>query len=516
MTGAILQLVAIGYDNMFFTDKPEITFFKMVYRRHTNYAREQIPQFFTNPAKFGKTSICPITKNADLIGQIYLIVTLPEISLPTTGRTKFAWVKKIGFALIKSINIEINGKQIDKHYGEWLNLWTELTGGLTGNAKAGYKKMIGDETELSSMTYSKQKYKLYIPLYFWFCKSPGNSLPLISLQQSDITINVEFENADKCHILSPTHYIPCMDDVVNFIPFEYIEQNIDGDIRAGIFIDYDIETKRLYYYKITPNKILSIPVASTFDTLNTTLVDNLLTSTTGLKYAITGQTSKFSVFAQLNKTTITSTPKLQKPIEIENAFLLVDYYFLDQDERIKFAQAKHDYLIEEVFFTPSTKIDGLTKNIKIFSDHPCKMMVWIVQMDYIYNSKDYYNYTDSYKKNIKTDKLLGNKIITNSTILFNGNERLSYRDSSYFDLVQFYQHINHTPETGINMYSYCVYPLEYQPSGPCNTSQFSNIEAQLKLSNIVSPSFPAHFRAYSLCTNVLRIANGLGAKVFVK
>jgi Major capsid protein N-terminus/Large eukaryotic DNA virus major capsid protein len=525
MGGGMIQLAAYGEENMFITDEPQITFFKVAYRRHTNFTKEQIPQNFATVPNFGKIVNCIIAKNADLIGSIQLVVTLPKINISSTSRTTFAWVKRIGFALIKSVSVIINGYQIDKHYGDWLNLWAELTGAINGPHQRGYEKMIGDVDELTEFSHTKSEYTLFIPLQFWFCRNSGMALPLVSLQYSDVKINVEFEVDTNCYILTPTHYIVCKDDIVSFLKYEYIEQNIDGDIRAGIFIDYDIVTKRLYYYKITTNKLTSIPVSADFDTSNTTLVSSLESSDFGLKYQIIGKTTNFAVFAQLNSFSTTAATAKINNLKFVNCFLLVDYYFLDVEERFRFAQSRHDYLIDQLYYTPAIEVDDTNRDIQLVTDNPSKLMVWTAQMKYIFDSKDYYNYTDTYQNKVfkfepyevPIGDPIGKNIVLESTIMGNGNERLTLRNASYFEYVQQFQNTKYTPQVGINMYSYALYPFTHaQPSGSFNTSQIDNIEIRIKLSNVVNVNNVALFRGYSLCQNILRIVNGYAAPVFTR
>jgi hypothetical protein len=526
MGGGLIQLVAYGMEDMFLTKDPQITFFKIVYRRHTAFTKEQIPQYFTHKPNFGKNMNCTIAKNGDLIGNIVVVVTLPKINLPANSLTQFAWVKRIGFALIKSVSIVINGYEIDKHYGDWLNLWAELTGSINGPQSRGYKQMVGEEASLTNFSYSKDTYTLFIPLQFWFCRSSGLALPLVSLQYSDIKINIEYEEDSNCYLLAPTHYITCMDDLVSFRQYEYIEQNIDGDIRAGIFISYDTNTKRLYYYLITTNKLLSIPVATGFDTSNTTLVQSTISTIQGQKYAITGKTSGFATFAVLTafSTTVSTTTRIGN-LNLVDSFLLIDYYFLDDEERFRFSRAKHDYVIEQLFYTPAIEIDDIYRNVALNISNPCKMMIWTVQLKYIYQSLDYYNYTDTYQNKVFLDESydvqlnypVGKNIVQQCTILGNGNQRITLRNASYFEYIQQFQNTKFSPQVGINMYSYSLYPFEpVQPSGTFNTSQIDNIEIQLSLSSIVNINNTVLFRGYGLCINIFRIINGLGALMFTK
>lgn len=170
MTGGLMQLVAIGQEDLFLTYKPQITFFKIVYRRHTNFSIEQIPQYFTGEIDFGQKISCTVSRDGDLVGKMYLVITLPNVKKFSNSTTLFAWARRIGFVIIKSVEVLINGRQIDKHYGEWLNLWAELTGAFSSSHKDGFNKMIGDIPELTEFTNGKNEYTLYIPLYFWFCK----------------------------------------------------------------------------------------------------------------------------------------------------------------------------------------------------------------------------------------------------------------------------------------------------------------------------------------------------------
>ena len=210
MTGGIIQLAASGVEDMFITKDPQITYFKTIYRRYTNFSTEPIAQYFTQTLDFSMKATCPISRNADLASKSYLVLTLPSVNF-TDNTTKFAWVKKIGFAIINYVEIEIGGQSVDKHYGEWLNIWYELTQEKT-NA---YNKMIGNISELTEYTKSKNSYTLYIPLDFWFCKSYGMALPLVSLRYSNVNINVELNDFTSCYTINPTNYIVINNNLVN-------------------------------------------------------------------------------------------------------------------------------------------------------------------------------------------------------------------------------------------------------------------------------------------------------------
>ena len=524
MTGGLIQLVAYGYADLFLTRNPQITFFKAVYRRYTNFTIEQIPQYFKTVADFGKIATCFIAKNADMIGNVILVVTLPSIKFQcndakTCSNTKslqpakpdytntFAWVKRIGFSMLKTIEVDINGNMIDRHYGEWLAIWSEITG-MFGNYKSGYDKMIGNVPELTDFTTSKNEYTLFIPFYFWFCRSPGLSLPVVALQYSDVKINVEFEDAQNCYMLSPSHSIKCQDAMVNFIPNEYIEQNIGGQINAGIFINYDVGANTLYYYKITYDKLVGPPL-----TTSSSIVTN---------YLIVGKTSGFVATPSPNTNSVTLPKPIIKNVSLSNCFLLVDYYFLDIEERVRISQSRHDYLIEQLFYTPSLFLNGVNQNINLSVNQPCKLLVWLINMDYISANGDIYNYTSSYQHRIAATELfdvpvgepVGSPLIVKETILLNSNPRISFRGSDYFMNIQQYQDFQYTTVPGIHFYSFGLFPLLLQPTGTCNMSQLDDVQIQLSLSPVVTPTLTASFRAYAVCYNVLRIINGLAGLVF--
>lgn len=536
MGGGLLQLVALGYENLYLTDNPQITFFKVVYRRHTNFSIEPIQHKFQSEPTFGDRVSCVISRNADLAGNMYIVVKLPAVGNFTDNKNKFAWVRRIGFALIKQVEIEINGRVIDRHYAEWLNIWAELTGDLTSNNKDKFNNMIGNIPELYDFTDSKQSYQLWIPLYFWFCRGSGNAIPIVSLQYSDIKINVEFEEAKNCYLLGPSHFIKCQDDLVSFTKNEYLEQTINGITNSGIFLDFDPVTKYLYYYQLT-GKFISYLSNDTNETNESDDIDeedyinnnfiNLLKSNE-TEYKILGKSSGYSTYVEVGSSATTYTTLLSstiiRNINFDSAFIVVDYYYLDEDERYKFAQAKHDYIIEQLFYTPSTILDNISHDVLITVDNPCKLMVWITQLASNYTSKDYFNYTDTYQRklfssdmyDVKIGDPVGSSLIKEETILFNGMPRLSMRTSDYFDKIQIYQHTNYDISTGINMYSFGLYPLMTQPSGTCNMSQISDLTVSMKLTSKINERNKALFRAYCLTYGVLRIINGLAAPIFIK
>jgi hypothetical protein len=453
MGGGLLQLVAYGAQDVYLTGNPQITFFKVAYRRHTNFAMEAIQQTFTGTADFGNTVNCQISRNGDLIHRAYLQVQLPNI----TAATNHKFVNYVGLRLLKSVTIEIGGQQIDKHYSDWLYIWNELT--LPLGKRYAWEAMIGADNDITSADTNGAV--LHIPLEFWFCRQIGLALPLIALQYHEVKLKIEFETLKNC-----------------------------------VFIDTN---------------------------------GNDPTSTT---------------------------------LKIQKADLWVDYIFLDTDERRKFAQLSHEYLIEQLQFTGSETINsGASARIKLNFNHPCKELVWVAKFSDTTNTTrhHWYNYTvkssgaflsatelpgeldaslttlaeitsnilaisppntagdmDLYVKKLVYNVEPGfhaNAVnpFTKCLLQLNGNDRFAERDGSYFNYVQPFQHHTNIPANqGINVYSFALKPEEHQPSGTLNMSRIDTavlaVTSRATVNGIIN--------VYATNYNVLRILSGMGGLAY--
>lgn len=526
MTGGIIQLVAYGIQDLFITSDPQITFFKMVYRRYTNFSTEVIAQPFNHTADFGRRVTCVLARNGDLIRKVHLVAILPRIPnfKDSDGVddtiTKFAWVRRVGYALIKTVDVEIGSELIDRQYGDWLNIWHELT--ITHNKNI--DKLIGDIEELVDYSNGKSSYKLVIPLQFWFNRIAGLALPTISLQYSHIKINIELNKIENCYNIVPTHYIEIDNDLVNFEPFEYILQNIDGITSIAQFINFDITTRRMYINRITTETFQSlsinpvlVPLEADQDReLYKTFNDaNNVPTLVNEKYLIKGFKSKFEAMPKINaieRNHRNNTVNFEN-IFMKDSYLLIEHVFLDEEERVRFAQAKHEYLIEQVLFNGEKTIDGIHKNINIGLTQPCKQMIWVTQLTQARNINDWFNYTDNLVKD-RNGKAIGKNIIKEETLVFNGQERISFRSYRYFGYVQPYQYYDNSPSEGINIYSFSLHPEDIQPSGQANLSKIDLIQLKLTVNTKITFTNTAKLRVYGIVYNVLRVANGISALVF--
>ena len=393
MGGGLMQIVAYGSQDVYLTGDPQITFFKTVYKRYTNFALEAIEQTFNGTADFGKRVSCTISRNGDLINSTYLQVQLPSLSVSYLSVNSanqqpafLCWCNAIGHALIRNVDIEIGGQRIDRHYGLWLDIWEELT--QDNEKKLGYNQMIGKYCSEVGMKYNAMHERIYyVPLQFWFNRSPGMSLPLIALQYHEVNINIEFRDVSELVIA----------------------------------------------------------------------LNNNGTRVTDINY-----------------TTFATVPS------ITDARLYVDYVYLDSDERAKFAQNDHEYLIEQLQFTGSESIafSQQSQKLKLNFNHPCKELIWVIQRNENATQRgtrynDWFNYSAAEPGTPIPSHAVD--LMADAKILLNGYERFTIRPQTYFRLVQPYQHHTRIPEKLIYLYSFSLRPEEQQPSGTCNMSRIDTV-----------------------------------------
>ena len=162
MTGGLMELVAYGAQDIYLTGNPQITYFKVVYRRHTNFAIESQVQQFQNTPDFGKTPTCTISRNGDLLGRVYLRVELPALA-NSAGTVN--WVRNVGHVLMEYAEVTIGGQVIDKQYGDWLNIYNELC--QPAEKEDGYNVMIGNTVAMTTAASSIAAKTIYVPLQFW-------------------------------------------------------------------------------------------------------------------------------------------------------------------------------------------------------------------------------------------------------------------------------------------------------------------------------------------------------------
>lgn len=539
MGGGLMQLVSYGAQDIYISGNPQITFWKVLYKRHTNFAVESIEVTFNGQADFNRRVTAVINRNADLMYKTYLQVTLPQIDLKATSGTfgststsGFRWLNYIGHRLINQVEVEIGGQRIDRQYGDWMQIWTQLS--VDQSIMPAFESLVGNthdlvlmkrqnglaldgtcsasETTVSCVPRQGTPAKtLYVPLQFWFCRNPGVAIPLIALQYHEVRVNVTFETWQNC---------------------QYAES------------------------------LVGVPTAAAQQSLAA-------------------------------------------------ASLYVDYVYLDTEERRRFAQQSHEYLIEQLQYTGAESITSSSNKVQLNFNHPVKELQWVVQRDSFVDCSQAswlasvggaqpFNYSDDFSTDgiitslltqaqgtasassgssggtyiTATQTLAGGSVLRPGDLLgqnptqgtastgarygadsldlagtgefdagvnyllakvilasgvrcegknpvevaklqLNGQDRFTEREGDYFSKVQPYQHHTRCPSEGVNVYSFALRPEEHQPSGTCNFSRIDKATLQLTVSvNTVVGSNTAQVRVYALNYNVLRVMSGMGGLAY--
>jgi hypothetical protein len=522
MGGGLMQLVAYGAQDVYLTGNPQITFFKVVYRRHTNFSVEPIQQVFNGAANFGRTVTCNLNRNGDLITNMYAVV---QLAATETQDMEWGYVRRLGYALIEETKVEIGGSKIDEQYGDWLNIWYELS--HKAGQERGHAAMIGDNDAHKVLSkVARSASTLYVPLAFWFNRHNGLALPLIALQYHDVRVTIKYRAAVDC---------------VN--------------------------------YKGANSNVV---------------------------------------------------------VEMSDSYLLIDYVFLDSEERKRFAQASHEYLIEQLQFTGAESLTNNTNNkYRLNFNHPSKYLVWAPHLEAHDSATQWVTYADDGDWDAARDRFakllwlatrtgltnvnesialgtsadltpaavstgvssnvvtllgkidaqlvfadtsgdapatLGNVVVTSNMLTMedmtqsvsvllcgvegnkflaergmtvvdhfnygrwvdctsnpvttaklqlNGHDRFQQRDGNYFNYVQPYQHFSNTPADGVNVYSFALKPEEHQPSGTCNFSRIDNATLNVGLSaNTVTGSGDDNLNIYTVNYNVLRVMSGMAGTAY--
>ena len=211
-SGGLLQLVATGRQDIYLSGNPQTTFFKQVYRRYTNFSIETQRIPFDTAFDFGRLLTVKVPRTGDLLSQLYLQINLPQMTLagpvqqppgvvteqpmpiPTPGQDMVSWVNGVGYAMIDYVSVYIGQQEIDRQYGEFMYLWTQLT--TPGSKKNGINYMTGTQ-DVYTAGSQPGPLNLMVPLYFWFCKNPGLALPLIALQATPVQIWIRLKTGNE-------------------------------------------------------------------------------------------------------------------------------------------------------------------------------------------------------------------------------------------------------------------------------------------------------------------------------
>ena len=458
MGGGLLQLVAYGAQDAYLSGNPQITFWKGLFKRHTNFAMEPFRINLTGQAAWGAKHSAIIGRHADLLYSTYLEVVMPVGTFNNDqGR--------LGYNLIRNVELDIGGQLIDRLYGEWLYLWDALSSDLTTSKKLWNMVGAGPTTSSTTQAYSDNLFVaatsggavttaalgtkattvafadtsacisgsgnsghpalpnvLYIPLNFFYTRNPGAALPLIALQYHEVKINIEWNDAQ-------------------FI--------------AGNFV--------------------------------------------------------------------TGTKTLKQPVQ---AAVYIDYIYLDTEERRRMAQNSHEYLIEQTQFNEDKGISSYNNRIDLTFNHPVKELVWVVQPTSYTNcsvSKGFggtrlqpftYDQDAVYEQHLqingqdRMDKRYGDYFNSVQTFQHHTGYGATVQTASSLPV--------HQP--GIYCYSFALRPEEHQPSGTCNFSRIDTATIVLNMAGnvTISPDLDATWdvRVYAVNYNILRIMSGMGGLAY--
>lgn len=470
MTGGLLQLVATGVQDIFLIGNPQITFFKVVYQRHTNFSMESISAPGDGELNFGNKLVYKVPRNGDLIHTIILEVDLPLLESTNAGSPgsgQISWVNALGHALISKVELEIGGQVIDRQYGEWMEIWSQLS--TDTSKKYGYDQLISRSDNYQTVT---GPLTVYIPLQFWFCRNIGLALPLIALQYHEVKINVFFRPLNQLYTFGPVNY--------------YIGSKTGSTVT--------ITSNNPEFTNSDANKII-VWSDGTTDTIQT------YTNTTTVQTTASSSKVSQSFYIKPNDS-------LLENVRIIDARMFIDYIYLDTYERKKFAQMKHSYLIEQIQYNEAESyVTGQTsKKFSLNFNLPVKALYWVTQLDDVAITNDWFNYSNT----VDPNETKGDSIST-TQLLLNGTERFEARTAPYFRLVQPFQYHTTTPKNYVYMYSFALKPEDHQPSGQCNFSKIDSADLNVNFNALTGNS---SFRCYAINYNVLRIFSGMAGQAF--
>jgi hypothetical protein len=559
MGGGLMQLVAYGAQDVYLTGNPQITFWKVTYRRYTNFAMEAIEQTFNGQADFGRRVTCTISRNGDLAHSTILQVTLPQIGQELkngVGGAVFArWLDFPGEQLISQVEVEIGGQRIDRHYGDWMHIWNQLT--MPVGQEDGYFKMVGNTTQLTYITdpsfsdvdgpceadaprqicaprNALPETTLYIPLQFWFCKNPGLALPLIALQYHEVRINIDLRPIDEC--LWAVSSLRCNDGQSAKVTAAYNQSLVAASLYVNyIFLDTD-ERRRMAQ---NPHEYLIEQLQFTGD-------ESVGSSSNKIKLNFNHPVKELIWVVQPDANvdycgSFTCNQLLNKALGAQpfNYTDAVDalpnaiHAFGGPEAIAGGGPTGGSFIDSNGLFQLAGAADTLVDASNNAYDNFWNKDAGAYAGDTA-GSTGYYTTPnlapasgqgqESYVSDAGTFVLSqtalklhcwGENPVVTAKLQLNGQDRFSEREGTYFDLVQpFFAHTR-TPDTGINVYSFALRPEEHQPSGTCNFSRIDNATLQLVLSNAtVQGTSTAKVRVYATNYNVLRIMSGMGGLAY--
>lgn len=459
MAGGLMQILAVGTADQWLTSNPAMSFFKQVYRHTTPFAMESVRQtFMTAPTllKNARSSYtCRIGRVGDMLKDVYLSFELPDIF--SGADLRFQWIKHVAHYMILSYSVRLDTVLIDEGYGEWLDIWSELS--LPPGKQEAYDRMIGNvgaytgpkaldarviciNNRLSYSHYpaasegspSIPRRRFYVPIPFWFTRSPSLALPLVGLQYQNCEITIEFRSFEELYQLWDAQ------NACYWSPSKW----------RSLYPDQAAKTDLGRFLKGAPQ------------------VDSLDL----------------------------------------NAYLECTYVFLGDDERRYVAYHPADMLIDRVSRNETRGLKGQTTIADLTLNMPIKELVWITRRTDAYDRNELSNLTNQFPENENFG------ILETAKIMWNGLDRIEEKPSAYFNLLQPFQHHSNGARQGIYCYSFALHPEKMQPSGTFNASAVNKVQLYVTTSQPDDTSYEYELVTYALYYNIFRIAGGSGSMLY--
>jgi len=558
MPGGLIQIVAYGAQDLFLTGIPEITHFKYIYKRYTNFAMEFLELPFNGTKNFGETITCPVPKNGDLINTTVLKLEIPKVKIEkTTTNTDLVNTTLAEFNTAENNIINFNNfikyiyesiylanSGINNSNETFTNIKTSITTYLDSNknfillknkVSNDIKQAFDIETDLTTIgtknvneLEKKNFLKILVEGYIERSKNMLSNLQSIYTTKKNNYDSSLLNNYKFCWIKDLGW------NIVN-----YIELQI-----AGVIIDRQYSTWLYLWNQLFESSLKQSDYDYFFDkntnayTYNNSETDSLFiylplkfffNRHIGLSLPLISIRNQEIIFklkleslSNLIYTDYTGND-INNLIKISNITFLVNYIYLDQDERTKFAQASHEYLIEQVNKFSFNKLKASNLNVDLNLNHPTKYYMWTAQKKTDVDNYKFFNeytgnltytVTDNYPS-INNNK---NNTIKEAQLELNGVDRTSNFEGSYYNYLTSYEADINTPADGINFYSFALNPLDIQPSGSCNFSRLNRKNLKLSFTNEFLSRFNASdyilINFISVNYNILKFNKGLCNLVF--
>ena len=540
MAGGLMQLIAYGSQDIFLTGNPQITFFKAVFRRHTNFSMEVIERHFTGTVDFGNKLSATFSRDGDLLTKMYIKVVLDQVD---PDGSNFAWIRRLGHAIIDQVDIQIGNTKMDTHIGIWLNIWYELA--RVGDHERGYAHIIGDIPELTEYNKKiKEEYTLYIPLQFWFNRYIGLSIPIIALQYHKVNIYVRFSPKEQLVIRDNNFDMDNVTIKDASILTNYVYLDTDERKRfAQVGHEYLIEQNQHNGHLLVTHPINSYKLDYNFPTKEIIWAMTHDKYISGRKFLFYTHKDSWTDTDETDPTSVSVLEEASKKI-IADSLSFTDptgsvggiWFEVTGTTIAVVGNINITNNFATSIFVNSTSVSigsyGITD--KIFADVTVSV-AGVISISNVVTSltvRDFSFPTDMMtdtraNQNDPTVYMFHNYgiLIDGSVnpvefglLKFNGHDRFDRREGTYFNNVQPDQHHTNIPVDGINLYSFAINPEEHQPSGSANLTRIDSVVLRLWFKDSTFKSGLPDFNlfndgnklyVFAVNHNIMRVLSGM-------